>query len=264
MYKKTLGLSIVLLSGCSTLSANDDFTNSISSVNKRTGYVSIEAKSITPTNTKSVGSNVIKNTSQLIANYPLNLTVSAPSSYIAVELNYMKAHSEYNSVSINGNGLPVNFYAPKVETCSEHCTITQYMSFPIDNETIEKSAQSGLTYLVKNANGASQLSFFIPSGYFRAIVNEYKEKNLESSLSVSDPKTGLAAQQSKSVEMTQYWYGEATLSEQEQFTQWAVANRKSISSPLISESKPLEMLGYWFDKATAKEKTQVLLFLVHQ
>lgn len=264
MYKKTLGLSIILLSGCSTLSTDDDFSNAISSVDKRADYISVQAKGITPISNKSVGGNVIKNISQLVANYPLNSAVNVPSSYMTVKLNYIKAHSEYDSVTINGQKLPVETVAPSDETCSEHCTITQHISFPIDNDLIEQSAQRGLTYLVQNANGASQLSFSIPSGYFQAIVNERSSNRVESRPEIPVATSAEVSQQSKSIEMTQYWYSESTVSEQELFTQWAVANRKSISSSLDSGSKPLQMMGYWFEKATAEEKKQILILLLNQ
>ncbi|MGR5421466.1 hypothetical protein [Vibrio alfacsensis] len=266
MYKKTLVFSTILLSGCTTLSADDDFSDAIRSVDKRADYVAIEAKSITPKENKGYGANAIKNISQVVANYPLTAALNVPESYVAVELNYMKAHSEYSSVMLNGKALDIKPYAPSDETCSEHCTITQYITFPIDNDLIEKSAQNGLTYLLKTENDMSQLSFSIPAGYFQAILNEYKTESAVVSPVAPAPQPLLVAValQSQSIEMTQYWYSEATLSEQEQFTQWAVANRKSIDNPLVSESKALDMMSYWYEKSSKEEKSQILMWLLSQ
>lgn len=263
MYKKTLVLGTILLSGCTTLSADDDFSDAIRTVDKRADYVSIEAKSITPKENQGYGANAIKNISQVVANYPLTVAKNTPESYVAVELNYMKTHTEYSSVMLDGKLLDIEAYAPSDETCSEHCTITQYITFPIDNSLIEKSAQNGLTYLLKTENDMSQLSFSIPAGYFQAIVNERRADNSVTPIAVASvSQSAVVSQQSKSIEMTQYWYSEATESEQEKFMQWAVANRKSIDTPLKTESKPLEMMAYWFEKSSKDEKSQILMWLL--
>ncbi len=48
MYKRILGLSVILLSGCSTLSSDDDFSEEVNEVTKKSTYVSIESKRINP------------------------------------------------------------------------------------------------------------------------------------------------------------------------------------------------------------------------
>ena len=263
MYKRILGLSIVLLSGCTTLASDDDFSDAIKETSRKLNYISIEAKSINPIENESVGANALRNTSQVTANYPTsNKTI--PESYMAVELSYFKANYEYSSVTINGKKRDISAYSPSTETCSEHCTETQYFTFSIDNQEIKQSAKSGLTYVVSTTNNMSQLSFSIPSGYFQAIINE-KEAN-STVEKIKEPAASLVAitEQSKPVEMTKYWFDEASPVEQEQFTEWAFANRKAVSSKLAISSKSLEMLRYWYEKAPSEDKAQILTWLLNK
>ncbi|MUL18391.1 hypothetical protein GNP74_14560 [Aliivibrio fischeri] len=260
-----LGLSVVLLSGCSTLSSDDDFSDAINEVEKKANYISIEAKNINPIENKGVGANSLRNTSQLTANYPTS-NKESPESYIAVELSYFKSSYEYNSVLVNGTETKITAYSPSTESCSEHCTSTQYFTFPIDNEEIVSSAKTGLTYVVKTQNDLSKLSFTIPAGYFQAVLNE-KTLQLEHTPSaVQQPVTEVKVESkdSKPVEMSKYWFDEATVAEQEQFTEWAFANRKSISTQLKSDSKSVEMLSYWYEKASIEDRAQILTWLLNK
>ncbi|MUK24718.1 hypothetical protein, partial [Aliivibrio fischeri] len=250
---------------CSTLSSDDDFSDAINEVTRKSNYISIEAKDITPVENRSVGANALRNTSQLTANYAITAEVS-PESYLAVELSYFKSSYAYDSVSFNGKETDITAYSPSTESCSEHCTSTQYFTFPIDNEEIVSSAKTGLTYVVKTQNDLSKLSFTIPAGYFQAVLNE-KTLQLEHTPSaVQQPAAEIKVESkdSKPVEMSKYWFDEATVAEQEQFTEWAFANRKSISTQLKSDSKSVEMLSYWYEKASIEDRAQILTWLLNK
>ncbi|WP_300173707.1 hypothetical protein [uncultured Aliivibrio sp.] len=264
MYKIILGLSAILLSGCSTLSSDDDFSNAINEVERKASYISIEAKNINPIENKGVGANALRNTSQLTANYS-TASKAVPESYMTVELSYFKSNYEYGFVSFRGIEEKITAYSPSTESCSEHCTATQYFTFPIDNKEIELSAKDGLTYVVKTKNEQSKLSFTIPAGYFQAILEE-KALQLQNIPVVAMKQQAVEVKivETKPVEMTKYWFGDATASEQEQFSEWAFANRKSISSPLKSESKSVEMLSYWYEKTSVEEKASILTWLLNQ
>ncbi|OCH57957.1 hypothetical protein A6D98_18040, partial [Aliivibrio fischeri] len=189
-----------------------------------------------------------------------------PESYVAVELSYFKASYAYDSVSFNGTETDITAYSPSTESCSEHCTSTQYFTFPIDNKDIELSAKNGLTYDVHATNDTSKLSFTIPAGYFQAVLDE-KALQLEHTPSaVQRPVTEVKVESkdSKPVEMSKYWFDEATVAEQEQFTEWAFANRKSISTQLKSDSKSVEMLSYWYEKASTEDRAQILTWLLNK
>ncbi|OCH03141.1 DUF2057 domain-containing protein, partial [Aliivibrio fischeri] len=191
---------------------------------------------------------------------------AVPESYVAVELSYFKASYAYDSVSFNGTETDITAYSPSTESCSEHCTSTQYFTFPIDNKDIELSAKNGLTYDVHATNGTSKLSFTIPAGYFQAVLDE-KALQLEHAPSVIQQPVAevkVESKDSKPVEMSKYWFDEATAAEQEQFTEWAFANRKSISTQLKSDSKSVEMLSYWYEKASTEDRAQILTWLLNK
>ena len=262
MNKRILGLSVILLSGCSTLSSDDDFSDAINGVERKANYISIEAKNINPIENKSVGANSLRNTTQLTANYPTS-NKKYPESYVAVELSYFRASYEYNSVVVNGIEREIVAYSPSTESCSEHCTATQYFTFPIDNNEIESAAQNGLTYVAKTKNEVSKLSFTIPAGYFQAVLDE-KNLQLLNNPVISQPIAKVEVSDTKPVEMTKYWFDEASPVEQEQFTEWAFANRKAVSSKLATSSKSLEMLSYWYEKASSEDKAQILTWLLNK
>ncbi|MUK47242.1 hypothetical protein GNP79_18060, partial [Aliivibrio fischeri] len=202
---------------------------------------------------------------QLTANYATT-SRAVPESYVAVELSYFKASYAYDSVSFNGTETGITAYSPSTESCSEHCTSTQYFTFPIDNKDIELSAKNGLTYDVHATNDTSKLSFTIPAGYFQAVLDE-KTLQLEHTPSaVLQPvaEVKVEPKDSKPVEMSKYWFDEATVAEQEQFTEWAFANRKSISTQLKSDSKSVEMLSYWYEKASTEDRAQILTWLLNK
>lgn len=262
MNKRILGLSVILLSGCSTLSSDDDFSDAINGVERKANYISIEAKNINPIENKSVGANSLRNTTQLTANYPTS-NKKYPESYVAVELSYFRASYEYNSVVVNGIEREIVAYSPSTESCSEHCTATQYFTFQIDNNEIESAAQNGLTYVAKTQNEVSKLSFTIPAGYFQAVLDE-KNLQLLNNPVISQPIAKVEVSDTKPVEMTKYWFDEASPVEQEHFTEWAFANRKAVSSKLATSSKSLEMLSYWYEKASSEDKAQILTWLLNK
>ncbi|WP_063663353.1 hypothetical protein [Aliivibrio fischeri] len=265
MYKRILGLSVVLLSGCSTLSSDDDFSDAINEVEKKSTYVSIEAKSINPIENEGVGANAMRNTSQLTANYATT-SRAVPESYVAVELSYFKASYAYDSVSFNGTETDITAYSPSTESCSEHCTSTQYFTFPIDNKDIELSAKNGLTYDVHATNDTSKLSFTIPAGYFQAVLDEkaLQLEHIPSSVQQPAAEVKVESKDSKPVEMSKYWFDEATVAEQEQFTEWAFINRKEINTELVSSSKELEMLTYWYSKSSVTDKSNILTWIINK
>jgi hypothetical protein len=262
MYNKySIVCLSLLLGGCSTLSVDDGFDDAISEVNQKYNYVSVVAKKVTPQDVTDGGSNTLKNSTYVVANYAKN-DKKTPNSFAKVQLTYFKNYDEFTHVGYNGKDSPLDAYKVSSSTCSEHCSVTQYFTFPIDNDDIQKSAKDGFTYTVKTPNNSNKLSFTIPAGYFQAIVNE-RSLYLDKPIKDVAPVT-VITEQSKPVEMTKYWFDEAKPLEQEQFTEWAFANRKSVTTPLASDSKSLEMLSYWYEKASEEDKAQVLTWLLNK
>ena len=81
---------------------------------------------------------------------------------------------------------------------------------------------------------------------------------------ISQPIAKVEISDTKPVEMTKYWLDEASPVEQEQFTEWAFANRKTVNSKLTTSSKSLEMLSYWYEKASSEDKAQILTWLLNK
>ncbi|CAM2846729.1 DUF2057 domain-containing protein [Vibrio ordalii] len=67
-----------------------------------------------------------------------------------------------------------------------------------------------------------------------------------------------------SLTMVQYLYSEATRAEQQQFANWAFANRAAVDKPLVSEHNLVTMMAYWYEKADKSEKSQILGWLLNQ
>lgn len=261
MYNKySIVCFSLLLGGCSTLSVDDSFDDVISEVNQKYNYVSVVAKKVTPEDVTVGGSNTLKNTTYVVANYAKN-DKKTPHSFAKVQLSYFKNYDEFTHVEYNGKDTQLDAYKVSSSTCSEHCSVTQYFTFPIDNSDIQKSAKNGFTYTVKTPNNSNKLSFTIPAGYFQAIVNE---RSLYLDNPIKEEQIIHPAEETKPVEMTKYWFDDATTVEKEQFTEWAFVNRKSVTTSLEGNSKSVEMLSYWYEKASSEDKAQILTWLLNK
>ncbi|MGL4191864.1 MAG: DUF2057 family protein [Vibrio sp.] len=64
--------------------------------------------------------------------------------------------------------------------------------------------------------------------------------------------------------MVQYLYSEATSAEQQEFANWAFANRATVSEPLVSHNKLVTMMADWYQKADKADKAAILAWLISQ
>lgn len=67
-----------------------------------------------------------------------------------------------------------------------------------------------------------------------------------------------------SLTMVQYLYSEATSAEQQEFANWAFANRAVVNQPLVSEHKLVTMMADWYQKADKADKAAILAWLISQ
>jgi uncharacterized protein YccT (UPF0319 family) len=65
-------------------------------------------------------------------------------------------------------------------------------------------------------------------------------------------------------EMVRYWFVEASKKERQQFTEWALANRKSVTGSLEADSRPLQMLSHWYTQTGKGERAKILGWLLEQ
>ncbi|RNE71783.1 DUF2057 domain-containing protein [Vibrio cholerae] len=67
-----------------------------------------------------------------------------------------------------------------------------------------------------------------------------------------------------SLTMVQYLYSEATRAEQQEFANWAFANRAEVAQPMVTQNKLVEMMADWYKKADKAEKASILSWLISQ
>ncbi len=121
----------------------------------------------------------------------------------------------------------------------------------------------------KDSQGVLNASNGLTRDYLKELAAYNKENNLGIKVMESSADTKLATElvdveKSKSQDMVQYWFGEATEAEQKQFADWAFSQRSSVTDMIKTESKPVEMMAYWYDKADKTEKSNILSWLLRQ
>ncbi len=121
----------------------------------------------------------------------------------------------------------------------------------------------------KDSQGVLNASNGLTRDYLKELAAYNKENNLGIKVMESSADTKLATElvdveKSKSQDMVQYWFGEATDAEQQQFADWAFSQRSSVTDMIKTESKPVEMMAYWYDKADKTEKSNILSWLLRQ
>lgn len=59
---------------------------------------------------------------------------------------------------------------------------------------------------------------------------------------------------SKSYDMIQYLFGEASSAERQEFANWAFANRAEVAQPMVTQNKLVEMMADWYKKPIKPKK----------
>lgn len=268
MKKIVLASIPLFLIGCTTLDSNSDFTDSVKRIESKQNYQVVVGESLTP-DVLEVRQGQLVNSSLELNYVTPTKNEAVPDSYITMELQYFKNYNEYRSVLVKGAGKKVQLkpYAASAETCSDICTQTQYVKFPVSNELFNEAPFKDLIFDVQVSN-ANSISFSIPAGYVEAIVNTGNTNTPVSPVAVAPvPVAAVVAEEpkaSQAQEMVNYWYGQATKEEQSAVTDWAFKNRKNASPASIEGSKEIEMISYWFNKLDSEEKSQTMIWLLEQ
>lgn len=271
MYKKLMAICItVLLGACSTLDSSSDFYDAIDSVEEKHSSLIVKAKPYTANTTAKKGKNVMKNVLTLTAgvskreelthNFKFNLDVT-----------YFKSYQLFTEVSVEGVERPLKEYAPIVESCGDHCTNIQFLTFNIEPNEFSSAVENGLSFDLKTKKDLTVIQFDVPAGYFKAIQEEITLANNSPQkaqpitvAAVSTPDIATEEHVSKPQEMTSYWYEQSTPSDQKTLIKWAFQNRTKTEGALLKGSKSVEMASYWFDRATVEEKKLILAWLIEQ
>ncbi len=252
------------VSGCSTLSSTSEFSDVIKNTTERRNYVQLTAKPITPKTEALSGQNIVKSQLSYIGVFPKTGQKTNKSSFISGEVSYFKNYDHFSHVQVGEQSYSLTSHRPITETCSEHCTNTQWFTFPISDQYIENVSSEFIDLTLSAENSQHTVTMSVPKAYFTAVQKEAAYLNTSSNTAVNAPRamqvTG--AEESRAQNMIEYWYFEASPSEQQQFRDWAFVNRNSINTKMVTQSQPTQMLSYWYEQASSEEKKQILAWLL--
>ncbi|GAD88551.1 hypothetical protein VHA01S_005_01550 [Vibrio halioticoli NBRC 102217] len=253
------------LGACTALDSSSDFSNSIASIDTQLNHVKVIGKEYKPEAKAINGPTILKSSLQVVDVYPLN-EKSNLSSFIQMDVSYFQSYDEYKSVSYNGQQLSLQRTQQSASSCNEHCTATQFFTFPISDQDISKASTEGLDFVLASSNNTMKTQFSIPAAYINAIHQTAKLTAGKAPQQMQAPavKAEPVATTSKAQEMVQYWYAEATAEQQKAFTSWAFENREQVTTAFASDSKPAEMMAYWYEKSTKSEKIDILKWLLER
>jgi len=255
----------LILMGCTTLDSSSDFTDAVSHVESKQNYRLIVGKSLTPDTKEIRGGQLVR--SSLKLNYvDSNNKQSAPDSFITMELQYFKNYNEFTYAVVNGTKVEVIPYAATAETCSDVCTTTQYLKFPVSTAGLVKKPNSDLQFEVLSSH-VNSFTFSIPAGYIEAIV-QTGEQSVQSipnaAVAPAAVSNAVEIKTSKPLEMMEYWYDESSEQVKGQFEDWAFANRQGDISAFETTEQSGQMLEYWFKKSSESERKQIIKWLLEQ
>ncbi|MBE8567267.1 DUF2057 domain-containing protein [Vibrio tasmaniensis ZS-17] len=263
MKKIVLASIPLFLIGCTTLDSNSDFTDSVKRIDSKQNYQVVIGESLTPDVLEVRQGQLVNSSLELNYVKPYG-TETVPDSYITMELQYFKNYNEYRTVLVKGaeDKVPLKPYAASAETCSDICTQTQYVKFPVSNEIFNEAPFKDLIFDVQVSN-ANSISFSIPAGYIEAIVNTGDQSDtVKPVVAAAVPVVATAAIQKKpasqALDMSKYWFEQVPLEQRDSVVNWSVANRNGVVDSLDGKTKEIEMFEYWFEKASKEERKAII------
>ncbi len=256
--------TVLLLSGCSTLDSSSAFDDVASSVKERHNYVQVVAKEIVPDTTAVNGADVVKSSLFYVGNFAKEANLDVKGSYVDMNVTTFKNYDRFYSVTVNNAQTVIVDYRPQAETCTEHCTVTQWFQFPLSETTISQFSSENVEFTLASKTDKNVVTFSVPKAYFDAVKNEASYAMSKQPQQIVPVKTLPVEVKSKSQDMVQYWFNEGSEEEKKQFADWAFSQRTSVTSMIQTGSKPVEMMAYWYDKADKTEKSEILSWLIRQ
>ncbi|MCL9773239.1 DUF2057 domain-containing protein [Vibrio methylphosphonaticus] len=260
MLRKAVVVLSLLLGACSSLDSKSDFSKSVESVGSRGNERTVIGKNYNPVADANNGADIVK--SQVVL--ALSKNISDPSSdfsgYVNMEVSYFKSYTEFEKASYLGKEVDLVMAKPSTSICTEHCTATQYFSFPVDSKTWEQVGDNDFVFNLVT-NNSYQVTFKLAAGYISALKSELLVKS--NAVATIPAAVAIAeTQETKPVSMVKYWYEKSSIDEQEKFMSWALSNRKSISSSLSSSKQSEKMLQYWYGEASVTERQYLLTWMI--
>ncbi|EHU6503968.1 hypothetical protein KZG85_000407 [Vibrio cholerae] len=267
LFKTTILFSTITMAvGCSNLDSSSVFNDVAKNVKERHNYVQVVAKDITPNAKAIVGPDIVKSELSYVGNFPKAEGVNIENSYVDMNVTYFKNYDQFDTVAYASQKLKVETYRPLAETCTEHCTTTQWFKFQLSQEYIQQLNSDSVVFTLASSTDKNQVEFTVPKAYFLAVINEAKFALQGTDVAPVAPIVAVQAQPtaSKPNEMIQYLFGEASSAERQEFANWAFANRAEVAQPMVTQNKLVEMMADWYKKADKAEKASILSWLISQ
>ncbi|WP_158120463.1 hypothetical protein [Vibrio metoecus] len=267
LFKTTILFSTITMAvGCSNLDSSSVFNDVAKNVKERHNYIQVVAKDITPQSKATLGPDIVKSELSYVGNFPKVKGLDIEGSYVDMNVTYFKNYDQFDTVTYPTQQLKVETYRPLAETCTEHCTNTQWLKFPLSQEYIQQLNSDSVVFTLTSSTDKNQVEFTVPKAYFLAVIDEAKfamqGAPVQPAVSVAAVQTQPTA--SKSEEMVQYLFGEANSGERQEFANWAFANRAEVTQPMVTQSKLVDMMADWYKKADKAEKASILSWLISQ
>ncbi|MEF2509672.1 hypothetical protein V4D06_17230 [Vibrio mimicus] len=269
LFKTTILFSTITMAvGCSNLDSSSVFNDVAKNVKERHNYVQVVAKDITPEAKATLGPDIVKSELSYVGNFPKSEGANIESSYVNMNVTYFKSYDQFETVTYPTQQFKVDTYRPLAETCTEHCTTTQWFKFPLSQEYIQQLDSDSVVFTLISSTDKNKVEFTVPKAYFLAVIDEAKYAmqgaTAQPAAVVVAPIQPTMQSTSKSYEMVQYWFGEANATERKEFANWAFVNRSEVTQAMATQSKPVEMMAYWYEKADKTEKSTILSWLISQ
>ncbi|MBD1575883.1 hypothetical protein HC723_05360 [Vibrio sp. S11_S32] len=254
--------SILLLSACSNFADDGDYSDAIKKVEDRSNFVEVQGKAFSTGDIIVGDSQILNSAANITAIFPKKDSKNLELSHVAMSMTFFKTYNFYTSAIYNGKTVALKDYKVSSEVCNDNCTTTQYVTFPVDMETLQQARTTGLVYQIVTPNKSSVIDYKIPAGYVEALFNE-ANGHISNSTNIAAATTiAPITQASKPQEMVQYWFDEASAEQKQAFSSWAFQNRKQVAGELKGSDKPSQMLDYWYKKATPEQRSDILSWLL--
>ncbi|WP_278182551.1 hypothetical protein [Vibrio misgurnus] len=269
LFKTTILFSAITMAvGCSNLDSSSEFNDVAKEVKERHNYVQVVAKDIKPDAKAVLGPDVVKSELNYVANFPKAGAQNIGGSYVNMNVTYFKNYDQFDSVAYSAQQFKLETYRPLAETCTEHCTTTQWFKFPLSQEYIQQLNSDSVLFTLVSSTNRNQIEFSVPKAYFTAVIDEAdfvtQRTMVQTTAVAAVPSQAVVEPASKTNQMVQYLYSEATSAEQQEFANWAFANRAVVNQPLVSEHKLVIMMADWYQKADKADKAAILAWLISQ
>ncbi|MBF4307123.1 hypothetical protein EAY09_22135, partial [Vibrio anguillarum] len=85
---------------------------------------------------------------------------------VDMNVTYFKNYDQFDTVTYSSQKFQVETYRPLAETCTEHCTTTQWFKFPLSQEYIHQLSSDSVVFTLTSSTGKSQVEFSVPKAYF--------------------------------------------------------------------------------------------------